>query len=135
MKKPGLLLAMILLWATCWAQQYPFVYYTPKDGLVNSRVRKIYQDTKGRLYFMTFGGLSIFDGARFRNYTTQNGLSSDMVNDVIEAGTDSFLVATNTSHLEILVNGKIKPFRSSKYITPIINQFFKSADGYIYATA
>ena len=111
MKKPGLLLVLILLWASSWAQQYPFVYYTPKDGLVNSRVRKIYQDSKGRMYFMTYGGLSIFDGARFRNYSTQNGLSSDMVNDVIEAGTDSFLIATNTSHLDILVNGKMESNR------------------------
>src|SRR5689334_15250543 len=55
------------------AQQYPFVYYTPKNGLVNSRVRKMYQDSKGRIYFLTWGGLSVYDGARFRNYTTQNG--------------------------------------------------------------
>src|SRR5689334_12857010 len=101
MRKPKLLFALILLWSTSWAQQYPFVFYTPKDGLVNSRVKKIYQDSKGRLYFMTFGGLSIFDGARFRNYTTQNGLSTELVNDVIEAGEDSFLVATNTSRLDL----------------------------------
>lgn len=135
MKKPGLLLAMILLWATCGAQQYPFVFYTPKDGLVNSRVKKIYQDSKGRLYFMTFGGLSIFDGARFRNFTTQNGLSTELVNDVIEAGEDSFLVATNTTRLDVLVNGKINPYRSASFVSPIINQFLKSADGNIYATA
>lgn len=135
MKKPGLVLAMILLWATCQAQQYPFVYYTPKDGLVNTRVKKINQDSKGRLYFMTYGGLSVFDGARFRNYTTQNGLSTDLVNDVVEAGEDSFLIATNTIRLDILVHGKIKSYRSANYVSPIINQFLKSEDGNIYATA
>ena len=78
------------------AQQYPFVHYTPKDGLVNSRVRRAYQDSKGRMYFMTFGGLSMYDGARFKNYTLQNGLLSNLVNDVLEVGEDSLLVAVNT---------------------------------------
>ena len=54
--------------ASCFAQQYPFVYYTPKDGLVNSRIRSIKQDSRGRMIFITFGGLSIYDGARFINY-------------------------------------------------------------------
>src|SRR5688572_16357266 len=93
------LLACFLISADCLAQQYPFVFYTPKNGLVNSRVRKMYQDSRGRLYFLTYGGLSVYDGARFRNFTTQNGLSGDMINDVIEAGEDSFFVATNTNQL------------------------------------
>jgi signal transduction histidine kinase/ligand-binding sensor domain-containing protein len=135
MRKPGLLFALILLWATGWAQQYPFVYYTPKDGLVNSRVSKIYQDSKGRLYFMTFGGLSVYDGARFRNFTSQNGLAADMVNDVVEAGEDSFLVATNINKLNMLVHGVIKTFPSPNQSSPIINHFLKSKDGNIYATA
>jgi len=135
MRKTEILFALLLTWATGLAQQYPFVFYTPKDGLVNSRVWRIYQDSKGRLYFMTFGGLSIFDGARFRNYTTQNGLAADMVNDVIEAGEDSFLVATNTTSLNTLVHGKIRTFPSSNTFSPIINHFLKSSDGNIYATA
>src|SRR5687767_84389 len=81
------------------AQEYPFVHYTPKDGLVNSRIRKSYQDSKGRMFFMTANGLSIYDGARFTNYTTEDGLPNPLVNDVLELGPDSFLVATNTTVL------------------------------------
>src|SRR6187431_3318918 len=88
--------------------KYPFVHYTPKDGLVNSRVKKAYQDSKGRMYFLTYGGLSVYDGARFKNYTTQNGLSADLVNDVLEVGEDSLLVAVNTSALNVLVKGRMK---------------------------
>jgi signal transduction histidine kinase/ligand-binding sensor domain-containing protein len=135
MRKSGLLLALIILCATSWAQEYPFVFYTPKDGLVNSRVWRMYQDSKGRLYFMTFGGLSIYDGARFRNFTAQSGLAADMVNDVVEAGEDSFLVATNTYRLNMLVRGNIKTFPSANQSSPIINHFLKSKDGNIYATA
>src|SRR5688500_19630713 len=99
------LLAYLFFCAACSAQQYPFVHYTPKDGLVNSRVRKAYQDSKGRMYFLTYGGLSVFDGARFRNYTTQNGLIIDVVNDILEVGEDSLLVAVNMYGLNVQVRG------------------------------
>ncbi|HKB44022.1 MAG TPA: hypothetical protein VKC90_06525, partial [Chitinophagaceae bacterium] len=69
MRRTAITLAYLFFCANCFAQQYPFVHYTPKDGLVSSRVKKVYQDSKGRMYFLTFGGLSVYDGARFRNYT------------------------------------------------------------------
>src|SRR5688572_6873817 len=117
------------------AQQYPFVHYTPKDGLVNSRVRKAYQDSKGRMYFMTYGGLSIYDGARFKNYTVENGLSLDLVNDVLELGPDTLLVATNTCGLNLLVGGKMNRFKTAGPHCPIVNYFLKSIDGTVYTTA
>src|SRR6476620_8482982 len=121
------------IYSHCFAQQYPFVHYTPKDGLVNSRVRKAYQDSKGRMYFITFGGLSVYDGARFKNYTTQNGLVANLVNDVLEVGEDSLLVAVNTSALNVLVKGQMKKFIISGNC-PIVNQLLKSNDGNIYAS-
>lgn len=116
------------------AQQYPFVHYTPKDGLVNSRVRKAYQDSKGRMYFITFGGLSMYDGARFKNYTLQNGLLTDLVNDVLEVGEDSLLVAVNTCGLNVLVRGQMKKMIAATNNCAIINQLLKANDGTVYAT-
>jgi signal transduction histidine kinase/ligand-binding sensor domain-containing protein len=114
--------------------QYPFVHYTPKDGLVNSRVRKAFQDSKGRMYFTTYGGLSVYDGARFKNYTMQNGLLADLVNDILEVGDDSLLVAVNTCGLNVLVHGKMKKLEIAGNICPVVNQFLKSNNGDIYAT-
>src|ERR1700686_3911613 len=99
-------LACFFICASCFAQQYPFVYYTPKDGLANSRVRSIKQDSKGRMVFLTFGGLSIYDGVRFINYNRQDGLADELINDVVEVGPDSFLVATNAAKLNTLVKGR-----------------------------
>ena len=70
MLRTAIILAYFFICVNCSAQQYPFVHYTPKDGLVNSRVKKAYQDNKGRMYFLTAGGLSVYDGTRFRNYNT-----------------------------------------------------------------
>src|SRR6187455_3582956 len=59
---------MAIASTNCFAQQYPFVHYSPKDGLVSNRVRSIYQDGKGLMYFLTMNGLSVYDGTRFINY-------------------------------------------------------------------
>ena len=115
--------------------QYSFVQYTPKDGLVNSRVRKAYQDSKGRIYFLTYSGLSIYNGTRFKNYTTQNGLSSDLVNDILEIGNDSFLVATNINALNLLVNGQMLVLKTADSFCPLVNQFYQDAEKQIYASS
>lgn len=135
MQRNTIFLACFFVCNTIAAQQYSFVHYTPKDGLVNSRVRKAYQDSKGRMYFMTFGGLSVYDGARFKNYTTQNGLIADMVNDVLEVGDDSLLVAVNSCGLNVLVRGKMKRSEISTSHCPVVNQLLKSKDGNIYMSA
>src|SRR5689334_11105343 len=135
MQRILLLLACFLVWASCLAQQYPFVYYTPKDGLINSRVRNIKQDSKGRMYFLTHGGLSVYDGKRFLNYHTQHGLANELVNDIVEVGPDSFLLATNYSFLNTLVRGRVDTFKTSDNFCPVINRLFKSSDGHWYAAA
>jgi signal transduction histidine kinase/ligand-binding sensor domain-containing protein len=135
MRRRLFFIACFFIFTGCFAQQYPFVHYTPKDGLVNSRVRKAYQDSKGRMYFITYGGLSVYDGARFKNYTTQNGLLSDLVNDVLEVGDDSLLVAVNTCGLNVLVNGKMKTLAAGNNACPVLNQLLKGLNNTIYASA
>jgi Signal transduction histidine kinase len=128
-------LAYLFICVNSFSQQYPFVHYTPKDGLVNSRVKKVFQDSKGRMYFLTFGGLSVYDGARFRNYTVQNGLPNNVVNDILEIGDDSFLVATNCNQLNLLVKGKLEPVKLDNSNCPTINQFYRHDDKRIYLSS
>jgi signal transduction histidine kinase/ligand-binding sensor domain-containing protein len=132
MQRNTIFLAYFLICVNCFSQQYPFVRYTPKDGLVNSRVKKAYQDSKGRMYFLTYGGLSVFDGARFKNYTTQNGLANNLVNDILEVGDDSLLIACNTPCLLALVKGTLVTIKTEGIPCPLINQFYKHDNGRIY---
>src|SRR5436853_3068643 len=90
------------------AQLYPFVNYTPRDGLVGNKIRFITQDSKGKLYFGTTNGLSVYDGSRFINYSTENGLATNLVNEVIEAGNDSMLVILNFNGLQYIRNGQVR---------------------------
>ncbi|HEY0355213.1 MAG TPA: two-component regulator propeller domain-containing protein, partial [Flavisolibacter sp.] len=135
MQRKLFFLAYFFICAACTAQQYPFIYYTPKDGLVNSRVRSIHQDSKGRMYFLTHGGLSVYDGTRFRNYHRENGLANELVNDLMEITPDSFLVATNTNQLNTLVKGKIGLYKTENNFSPVINRLLKSREGKIYVAA
>jgi len=127
--------------ANCLAQpaesrgQYPFVFYSPRDGLINSRVRSIKQDSRGRMLFITFGGLSVYDGTRFINYNRQDGLADDLINDIVEVGPDSLLVATNAAKLNTLVKGKIGVYQTADNFYPVVNRFLKSNDGSWYVAA
>ncbi|MFI5154999.1 MAG: two-component regulator propeller domain-containing protein [Chitinophagales bacterium] len=128
-------LLSLLVSKDCLAQQYPFVHYTPKDGLVNNRAKCMYQDRRGLLYIATYGGLSVYDGSRFTNYTREDGLSSDLINDIVELGEDSFWIITNSSHLHSLVRGKIGEVSVANGYCPIINKMIRAQDGAFYAVS
>jgi len=56
------------------AQEYSYVHYNTKDGLAGSTIYDICQDKDGFIWFATEAGLSRFDGTRFKNFTTADGL-------------------------------------------------------------
>lgn len=133
MQRTLLSLVYFLVCSISLAQQYPFVHYGPKEGLADNRVRKIFQDSKGRMYFLTYEGLSVYDGTRFTNYTTENGLAINLVNDIMECGDDSLLLAVNAHQLQVLVRGDIKTLSlQTKGELPVINHFCKGENGNIY---
>ena len=132
-----ILLVVCLVFGNCkvCSQDYPFIKYTPKDGLINSRVQNFYQDQKGRIFFMTANGLSVYDGARFLNYGIEDGLASPIVNDILELSTDSLLIATNTGTLNTWVRGTIKTFPTKNGFCPVINKFYRGKDNIIYVAS
>jgi len=117
------------------SQQYPFIQYTPKDGLINNRARFMCQDRHGLLYIGTYGGVSVYDGSRFTNYNTDNGLVTNIINDIVELGDDSILIIPNAAKLHCLVRGHITDFLTSDGFYPLINKLIHCSDGYYYALA
>ncbi len=55
-----------------------FVRYSVANGLVRNTINAISQDTLGRLWLATDGGISCFNGTTFTNYTTANGLPGNV---------------------------------------------------------
>lgn len=75
-----LFIVLINFWSAK-AQDYNFKHYGQKQGLSNTSVKCIFQDSYGYLWFATQGGgISRFDGTNFINYDKQDGLVG---NDVI----------------------------------------------------
>src|SRR5580658_1392594 len=117
------------------AQQYLFARYTSRDGLVNNRARFFFQDTRGRLYISTFGGLSVYDGSRFINYTTEEGLATSLINDIVEMGEDSLWIIPNGSALHCLVRGVLRNIKTADNFYPVTNQLVHCSDGHWYSIA
>jgi ligand-binding sensor domain-containing protein/serine phosphatase RsbU (regulator of sigma subunit) len=64
------------------AQTYHFANYGVKDGLAQSNVSGIIQDSSGFYWLATDGGVSRFDGKNFVNYTTEDGLADNNVSAI-----------------------------------------------------
>lgn len=81
-----MLLRIVLLWAL-WlmtgfralGQRYTFYNLNIEQGLVQSQVRDLAQDSRGFIWMATIGGLSRYDGRTFRNYTVRDGLPANAI--------------------------------------------------------
>ncbi|MBK5277624.1 MAG: hypothetical protein JJE09_02055 [Bacteroidia bacterium] len=63
------------------AQQFTLRQYTVVDGLPQSQVNVILEDSNGYLWIGTQGGgLARFDGREFKVYTTRDGLLGNVIN-------------------------------------------------------
>ncbi len=109
------------------AQQLHVENYTPSNGLLDTRVIKIFQDNRGLIYFLTWEGISIFDGQRFENISEYNGESLGLVNDMIQWKGDTCYVFTFQKGAYKLVHGSlIKDTAFDKVIEP--NHVLKTGD-------
>ena len=105
-KKLLLLLVVGSLLLSAASQQLNFVKYTVYDGLVANPVRCIYQDSKGFIWIGTLDGLSRYDGYKFTNYTTVNGLSHNFINSITEVD-GKLLIAENNGAIDEIQNNII----------------------------
>ena len=73
--------------------------YTSADGLANSHIHDIFQDSKGFIWLSTENGLSRFDGIRFYNATVDisrpSSIASNIVRTVFEDSMGKFWVGTS----------------------------------------
>ncbi len=90
-----LILALVLLPSAGLAQSLPFATYASDDGLAESVVLSLHQDSSGYLWLGTPSGASRFDGLAFSNFDDSHGLPSPVVRAFLEdrkgtlwAGTD-----------------------------------------------
>jgi len=82
--------------------------YNVENGLANSTIFRIYQDSKGFIWFSTGYGISRFDGSQFKNYSTEQGLATNKVLAIREMpGSEIICGSTYGFGLFCIFKGKI----------------------------
>lgn len=104
-----------------WSQETSFKSYSVREGLAQSQVYSISQDSLGYLWVATQGGgICQFDGEDFKTYTSGNGLLSNTVNATLVFGDTLFLASNQGLGLFLLSKKKIvKNYRIGKPVKQI----------------
>src|SRR5262245_35682564 len=77
------------------AERLPLRNYRSADGLPHDRIKSIFRDSRGFLWFCTVEGLGRFDGHHFERYGVDDGLPSQSINDIIETAAGVYWIASN----------------------------------------
>ncbi|MBS3772203.1 MAG: histidine kinase [Bacteroidales bacterium] len=96
-----LLIVLLCLGHLVFSQEYSYRHYTIKDGLPQSQITSIYQDSKGYMWIGTKAGLSRFDGMEFKNYHVTDGLSADFIEGMAEDTSNNLFVLTRNGYNKI----------------------------------
>jgi ligand-binding sensor domain-containing protein len=82
--------------------------FSTENGLVNNFVQAIAIDMKGKLWFGTKGGVSVFDGSSWSSFTTNDGLKSNNIqciaidkNGIVWLGADNCIMSFNNDEFTI----------------------------------
>src|SRR5688500_14193899 len=81
--------------ASLRAERLPIRVYSSSEGLAAAYVIRIVRDSRGFLWICTRGGLSRFDGHRFKTYGVEHGLPASTINHLLETRGGAYWVATN----------------------------------------
>lgn len=67
------------------AQTFNFQFFNVQEGLPQSKVNAIFQDSRGFLWVATAGGgICKFDGKNFTQYSSKDGIAGDIITDITE---------------------------------------------------
>ncbi len=87
---------LIILGKILPAQSYHFRQYTVGEGLPQSQVYALLQDSRGYLWLGTQGGgLARYDGRSFKNYAAREGLSGNYVSALAEDSIGNIWMGTD----------------------------------------
>lgn len=81
-----------------------------EDGLVQSQVNAILEDSRGFVWFGTFGGVSRWDGREFRNFQIQDGLAALDIRALHETRDGAILAGTAGNGISIIRGDDLTTF-------------------------
>ena len=126
----------LLTVCTSYAQEYNYIHYDVKDGLAGSTVYDVCQDKDGFIWFATEAGISRFDGAHFKNFTTTDGLPETEILKLFADSKGRIWMAPFKNNICYYYNGKIynqqnDPQLKKIMVASVISTIVESDDHYI----
>ena len=100
-----LVLCFALIPPAAWGQRYNIRTYTENDGLPSPRVLDIAQDPRGRMWFLTHLGITVYDGSEWESYRSLEGLLSGEYFGFEIAWDGKVWIVERTGDLELMVFG------------------------------
>ena len=91
-----LLFSQLIVGKTAIGQLYNFHNYSVEHGIAQSQVYSMIQDKRGLLWFGTRGGgLTRYDGLKFKTFTERDGLVNNYIYDILEDPQGNLWISTN----------------------------------------
>lgn len=118
-----------------FTQILPFDLYSIKDGLPSNWITCIYQDSRGYLWIGGDGGLSVYDGINFKNYTKDDGLPVGHVWSIHESRLTPgvMFIGTHGGGLSRLVDGKISSIKLGKTaVENVVAHIVEDSEGVVW---
>jgi ligand-binding sensor domain-containing protein/signal transduction histidine kinase len=110
--------------------------YTTADGLADNLVMAICQTSDGRIWIGTDGGLSVYDGQRFRSYTTPQGLSANRIRGLAEDRNGNLWLGTTLDGaIRLALNGCITYTEADDLGDSAIHSIHASQSGELFAVS
>ncbi len=95
--KNYLLFLLLVVQIQVFGQQNHFRHFGLEDGLPQSQVFDVHQDSRGFIWIGTRGGgIARFDGQNFKTYNTKQGLINNFVNCIYEDSSGDLWIGTRT---------------------------------------
>jgi ligand-binding sensor domain-containing protein/two-component sensor histidine kinase len=128
----ALLVLHLMMSVAAYSQQYTFIQYSVKEGLSQSQVRCLYQDSRGFIWAGTLGGISRFDGREFVNFDRRSGLLNNQINVIEELSNGVILVGSAGSVSEIYAN-QVKSYALEGDLKEsAVNAIFQDSQGRVW---
>lgn len=113
------------------SQQYNFTNYSIESGLAQSQINNIVEDSSGKLWIATNGGISVFNGIEFKNYNKHSNFFEDQITAIFESKDKRIFIGSAKGNIYIFENHTFKKINTNKFNAPI-SDFTQDHSGLIW---
>jgi signal transduction histidine kinase/ligand-binding sensor domain-containing protein/CheY-like chemotaxis protein len=89
------------------AQRSIFTNFSLDEGLVQSSVLSIFQDSNANIWFGTQGGLSKYNGRTFKTYDTRHGLADNHISSILQDSKKRYWFGHRYKGISLMYNNQI----------------------------